>query len=47
MENLILEEVEFIKEEIYQKIKDEMNKEDDYFYGYEIRNYKYNFDFNL
>lgn len=37
MEKLIVEENRFIKEEIYQRIKKEMNKKDDYFTEEELK----------
>ena len=36
MEKQIVEEIGFINEELYQKIKKEMNKKDDYFTSKEL-----------
>jgi hypothetical protein len=37
MEKLIVEENEIIEEELYQKIKKQMNKKDDWFTSKELR----------
>ena len=36
MEKIIVEEIGFIKEDEYQKIKEKMNKKDDYFCKHEL-----------
>ncbi len=39
MEKLIVEENEIIKEELYQKIKKQMNKKDDFFNLKELKEF--------
>lgn len=39
MEKLVVEENEIIEEELYQKIKKQMNKKDDFFNEHEFYNF--------
>lgn len=39
MEKLIVEKLEIIREEDYQKVKKTLNKKDDYFYEQEFGNF--------